>query len=123
MKIIELINAKRAIMAFTQEKLSPKLSYKLLKFINKIEYEENFYNKKISELIDKYGERDENNQLIHTDTEVKIQEDKMADCNLELKEIENVEVEPPDMKFTLDELSEVKLSVQDMFLLQDFIEE
>lgn len=110
-------------MPLIQEKLSPKLSYKLMKFVRKIDVEEDFYNKKINELVDKYGERDGENKLIHTDTGVKIQEDKISICNLELQEIEDVEVDTPDITFTLDELSEIKLSVRDMFFLQDFIAE
>lgn len=123
MTIKRLIEAKRVIMPLIQEKLSPKLSYKLMKFVSKIDIEEDFYNKKVNELVDKYGVRDEENKLIHTDTGVKIQEDKVSICNLELQEIENVEVDAPDITFTLDELSEIKLSVRDMFFLQDFIVE
>lgn len=123
MKIKQLIEAKRVIMPLVQEKLSPKLSYKLMKFIKEIEVEEDFYNKKLNELVDKYGERDENNKLIYTDTGVKIQENKMSDCSTELQEIGDVDVNAPSITFTLDELDSVKLSVADMFFLQDFIVE
>lgn len=123
MKIKQLIEAKRVIMPLVQEKLSPRLSYKLMKFIKEIEVEEDFYNKKLNELVDKYGERDENNKLIYTDTGVKIQENKMSDCSAELQEIGDVDVDAPSITFTLDELDSVKLSVSDMFFLQDFIVE
>lgn len=123
MKIKQLIEAKRVIMPLVQEKLSPRLSYKLMKFIKEIEVEEDFYNKKLNELVDKYGERDENDKLVYTDDGVKIREDKMSDCNAELQEIGDVDVDAPSITFTLDELDSVKLSVSDMFFLQDFIVE
>ena len=123
MTVRQLIEAKKVIMSLIQEKLSPKLSYKLMKFVSKIEVEEDFYNKKVNELVDKYGERDDEGRLIYTDTGVKIQEDKMQICDSELRKIGDVEAEVPNMTFTLDELSEVKLSVRDMFFLQDFIAE
>lgn len=123
MKIKQLIEAKGVIMPLIQEKLSPKLSYKLMKFIKEIEVEEDFYTKKLNELVDKYGERDENNNLIYADNGVKIREDKMPDCNSELQEIGDVDVDTPSITFTLDELDSVKLSVSDMFFLQDFIVE
>lgn len=123
MKIKQLIEAKRVIMPLVQEKLSPRLSYKLMKFIKEIEVEEDFYNKKLNELVDKYGERDENDKLVYTDDGVKIREDKMSDCNAELQEIGDVDVDAPLITFTLDELDSVKLSVSDMFFLQDFIVE
>lgn len=123
MKIKQLIEAKRVIMPLVQEKLSPRLSYKLMKFIKEIEVEEDFYNKKLNELVDKYGERDDNDKLVYTDNGVKIREDKMPDCNAELQEIGDVDVDAPSITFTLDELDSVKLSVSDMFFLQDFIVE
>ena len=123
MKVKQLIEAKKVILPLIQEKLSPKLSYKLMKFVKKIEVEEDFYNKQIGELIDKYGERHSDNNLIYTDNGVKIQNDKISNCNAELQEVDNVEVDAPDLSFTLDELSEIKLSVRDMFFLQDFIKE
>lgn len=123
MIIKQLIGAKRVIMSLIQEKLSPKLSYKLMKFIDKIEVEEKFYNAKCEELIEKYGERDERNKLIHLETGVKIKKDKTLEFQAKLDELDNVEVEKPDTVFTLDELDELKLSVADMYFLQDFIVE
>lgn len=123
MTMKQLIGTKRAIMSLIKEKISPKLSYKLVKFISKIEVEETFYNKKCSELVDRYGERDKEGKLIYTDTGVKIKKDKALEFQAELDEVDNVEVEKPDTSFTLDELDELKLSVADMFFLQDFITE
>ncbi|MGN1155556.1 MAG: hypothetical protein ACI4TK_05230 [Agathobacter sp.] len=123
MIIKQLIGAKRVIMSLIQEKLSPKLSYKLMKFIDKIEVEEKFYNTKCEELIEKYGERDEKNKLIYLETGVKIKKDKSIEFQAELDEVDKVEVEKPDTVFTLDELDELKLSVADMYFLQDFIVE
>jgi len=123
MIIKQLIGAKRVIMSLIQEKLSPKLSYKLMKFIDKIEVEEKFYNTKCEELIEKYGERDEKNKLIYLETGVKIKKDKSLEFQAELDEVDKVEVEKPDTVFTLDELDELKLSVADMYFLQDFIVE
>lgn len=123
MIIKQLIGAKRVIMSLIQEKLSPKLSYKLMKFVDKIEVEEKFYNKKCGELIEKYGERDEKNKLIYLETGVKIKKDKSLEFQAELDELDKVEVEKPDIVFTLDELGELKLSVADMYFLQDFIVE
>lgn len=40
-----------------------------------------------------------------------------------MKELNIVEVEVPNIKFTLDELDGLELSVEDMFALDAFIEE
>lgn len=123
MIIKQIIGAKKVIMSLIQEKVSPKLSYKLVKFISKLEVEENFYNSKCKELIDKYGERDNENKFIYSETGIKIKQDKLEEFQLKLDELDNIEVDKPDVVFTLDELDELKLSVADMYFLQDFIVE
>ena len=45
------------------------------------------------------------------------------ECNKAFAELDAVEVEAPSTLFTLDELSEIKLSVEDMVALSPFITE
>ena len=123
MQIGTLIKTKNVLAPFFAEKLTPRFSYKLMKFISKIETEERFFNERMRDIINKYGERDENGNLIPLDNGIKIKDGTVLECNQEISELESVEVEAPDMKFTLDELAEIKLSVQDMFLLSEFIQE
>lgn len=123
MQIGNLIRAKMVLVPFVKEKLSPKLSYKLMKFISKIETEERFFNEKVRDIINTYGERDENNELVSIDNRVKIMESAEADCNKAFSELDAVEVEVPSITFTLDELSEIKLSIEDMVALDAFIVE
>ena len=121
MQIGTLIKTKNVLVQFFTEKLTPKLSYKLMKFISKIETEEKFFNEKMREIIDKYGEKDEKGKLIPMDNGIKLKDGTAFECNKEIAELESIEVEAPNITFTLDELSEIKLSVQDMFLLSEFI--
>lgn len=123
MKIRTLITAKKAIVSFMQEKMSPKLSYKLMKFLSEIETEENFFNEKVREIINVYGEKDDSGELIVIDNKIKIQECSEEDCNRAFFELESVEVESPSIRFTIDELSELRLSIEDMIALNAFIVE
>lgn len=123
MTIIKLIKAKEVLMPVFQQKLSPKLSYKIMKFVSKIEVEETFYNTKLKEIIDKYGAKDSEGNLQTTENGVQIAEGKREECKNALAELDAVEVTPPDIQFSLDELSEIKLSAIDMFMLADFIAE
>ena len=54
---------------------------------------------------------------------IRIVEDKIAEAEKAMRELNEIEVEVPNIKFTLDELDELKLSVADMFALDAFIEE
>ena len=123
MKIGKLIYIKGIFTPLCKEKLSPKLSYKLMKFISKIETEETFFNKKMQEIIDTYGEKGKDGNFIALDNGIKIKDECKVECNKALMELHAVEVEAPNITFTLDELSEVKLSVEDMIVLDEFIKE
>lgn len=123
MKIGKLIYIKGVFTPLCQEKLSPRLSYKLMKFISKIEIEEAFFNEKMKEIIDAYAEKGEDGNFIALDGGIKIKDECKIECNKALAELHAVEVEAPNITFTLDELSEVKLSVEDMMALDEFIKE
>lgn len=124
MNILTLINATKVFGQITQEKISPKLAYKILKLCKGASEEEQFYDKKRSEIIQEYAIKDENGQVkISDDGMITIIPDKIPEVEKALRELNELEVEAPNIKFTLDELEELKLSVSDMFALEAFIEE
>lgn len=123
MIIVNLIKAKEVLEPLLQQKVSPKLSYKIMKFVSKIEVEETFYNSKLKEIINKYGLKDSNDEFVTSDGGIKIIDGLQEECKSALIELDSTEVENPNIKFTLDELSEIKLSAIDMFALDAFIDE
>ena len=124
MNIITLIEASNIFGQFAQTKTTPKLAYKIMKFCKGAATEEEFYNSKRNEIIRTYAEKDENGQVIvNNDGTVRIIQDKIAEANGALKELNMLDVEAPNIKFTLDELEGLELSVADMFTLDAFIEE
>ena len=124
MKIELLINANLTLKQFGDVKLSPRLAYKIMKFCVTARSDEEFYNAKKNEIINAYAIKDGNGNVIITDDGmINIMPDKISEANYALQELNNVEVEAPNVRFTIDELAELKLSVSDMFALDPFIEE
>jgi RNA-binding protein YlmH len=124
MNIVTLISAAQIFGQFRQVQISSRLAYKIMKFCKSASIEEEFYNGKRNELINEYALRDENGQVVVSDEGmVRIVEDKISDANKALTELNGIEVEMPSIKFSLAELEELKLSVEDMFVLDAFIEE
>ena len=124
MNIITLINAAKIFEKFAQTKLSSKLAYKIMKFCKSVASEEEFYNTKRSEIINAYAIKDDNGQLaVDNNGMISIMPDKIDEANAALQELNSIEVEAPNIKFTLDELEGLELSVVDMFALDAFIEE
>lgn len=123
MQIIKLIQAKQVLTPLFQEKISARLSYKLMKFVSQLEVEENFYNNKMTEIINTYCERDSNGNLVPIDNGFKIRDDCISDCNNAISELEKIDVDTPGITFTVSEFDEIKLSINDMRVLSYFITE
>lgn len=124
MNIMTLINAADIFSQFSQTKTSPKLAYKIMKFCKGVATEEEFYESKRNEIINTYAEKDENGQwVVNNDGTVCIVQDKIAEANAAMRELNMLDVEIPNVRFKLDELEGLELSVADMFVLDAFIEE
>lgn len=123
MQISKLLSVKKVINTFLEEKIPAKLAYKFYKFVCSIEIEEKFFNSKMQEIIKTYGAKDENGELIKTDGGIKIAEGQTTECNKAVEELYALEVTTPDITFNISELEVLNLSVQDMIILSDFIED
>lgn len=125
MNILTLINAANIFNQVAQTKISSKTAYKIMKLCKSIVVEEEFYNQKRSDIINQYADRDENGQikLSEDGTMINILPDKLAEAESAMLELNNIEVETPNIRFYLSELEDLKFSVQEMFLLDAFIEE
>lgn len=123
MKIIKIINAKEIFSPYFQEKLSPSLSYKIYKLCISAEQEEAFYNQKMGEIIEEYAKRDEKGSIININGQIKLTEETASVAQQKVADLRSIDVEVPNIKFTLDELSEIKLSVADIAAIDEFIKE
>lgn len=123
MRISKLIATKESMRSLCQERVSPRLAYKFMKFLSKIETEERFYNTKMREIIETYGERDDKGGFVFVGDGIKIVKDKIDECNKKIADLSETEVDAPDIYFSIDELDEVKMSAKDMLAMSDFIKE
>lgn len=123
MEIIRIIQAKNVFSPHFMAKLKPSLSYKIYKLCRFAEQEEQFYNEKRNAIIEEFAERDENGFIINNDGMIKIIPDNIDDAQNAMNELNAINIDVPRIKFTLDELSEIKLSVHDIAALDGFIEE
>lgn len=123
-KISQAVLASQTCLSFKKEKMPLKTAYKLNRLINVLEGEVAFYNAKLEEAIKKYAETDEDGNPIFLDEmTIKIQESKAEQCQAEVYELENLEIEVEDIIFDLDELSHLSISVEEAESLTPFIKE
>jgi len=123
MKLIEVIMARETVATLYKEKVKGKLAYKFLKFLKETETEEILYSEKFTELMNQYGEKDENGIVITNGDRFKIKDNLIEDCRVAITDIESIEVDKPSFTITIDELEDVKISMKDMNSLFAFIKE
>ena len=125
MKLIDKVAANRVLMEHVNDKLPVFIAYKLMKLLNGLEEDVNFYRTKMSEIIDEYAEKDPNGQALQSQNGgVIIQNGKVDECNAKIKELEEMPVEDNgDIKFALDELAPINFSINEMLSLECYIEQ
>lgn len=121
MKLGNLIQARKTLMAYTDEKLSAKLAYKMMKFVKSTSDDVAFYDEKIKEIIMKYAEKDDNGEIINDNGNIKLVKGTANDCQKEINAVVDVDIDKPQVGFFLSELNELKLSATEMFALDEFI--
>lgn len=122
MNILKLISAKRALTNYLDDKMPPALAYKIMKLVRAAESEEAFYKKELQKLIEQYGKRNDDGSFVATDDgNILLSEDTLQECRQKVDELEALDVDAPNISFTLDELSCVSMTVREMDAISAFI--
>lgn len=99
---------------------SIETQYKIIK-LKKITQEElNLYNEQIDSLSE-YFELGENGKPIQNEKGIKIKDEYVSECSQKIFELDNSEVQLPDIYFSLDELEPLNLTLEELELLEPFI--
>jgi hypothetical protein len=104
-------------------KIPIKTAYKLSRLADAIEKEINFYRTKFREILSEYCLVDEDGNYAVTDdgTGYKIQPGKEVECNQAMEDLHALEIELPDITFTIDEFDGMELRIQDLNGIMPFI--
>lgn len=121
----EALKFKTIYNKISEQALPVKTAYKLSRLFRMLNTEIEFYTDKLSTLVDQYAQKDENGNRVSTEdgTGIKIQPDKMTEFQKELNELLELQVDTGDISFTLDELSSVKLTLEEFDNFVPFIKE
>lgn len=115
--------ARAALNKISHSAMPAKTAYKISKLSNFLKDDANFYTERLSQIIEQYGEKDENGEPVISGNGYKIQKDKTDECTAAIKELSEIEAAIPDAKIYLSELDNVELSPDDIAAIYDFIEE
>lgn len=124
MELNKLLEARRVLLSHVDDKVSGTLAYKIIKFAKSSDNEEEFYLSKLNALIAEYSEKDGEGNPVRVDGgNIKIKSDKIQECENAVSQLGETEVEVPSIMFTVDDLSELKLSAREAYALDGFIED
>ena len=103
---------------------SIRTTYKLSKLFKAVQKENEFYTEQLNAIIDEYADRDENGSpIVLEGGGIKVKEGFSDVTKEKLAELWDIDVSLPDIKFTIDELDTISLTVEDFNSLLPFIEE
>lgn len=123
-KLGKLIMAHRTLEAYAKERVCVKLAYKIFLFRKKAAEHEEFFGDKANGIIKEYSLKDDTGKTKYdANGNALIDTAKTEECKKAIAEVENLAVEKPSLDFTLEELSEIKISAEDIAHLEDFITE
>ena len=103
-----------------------KGAYKINKIKKAVEQEAEFYSTKFQEIVDKYAQKDETGQVKFSEDgdQILIQEDKIAECNQALEDLQNMTVEIDNFNLTLADLGDnLQCTPEQLEALMPFVTE
>ena len=122
-KISELLNSTETLQKLSQKDFKAKLAWSIARLLKAAEVEIQSFNDTRMNLIKKYGEKDENGELITDDKgNCKIENDSMNEFTKELNELIEATVEINANKIKMELLEDLDFTPSDMAVLEPFVE-
>lgn len=117
-----LINSVNILQRISSEPLKAKTAYVVAKLIKAADAEMTNFNEIRFNLIDKYGEKDENGEFKTEGNNVILKKETIDDFNKELQELLNTSLTFNVNKLNLDDLESINFTPSEMIQLEPFIE-
>ena len=125
MKFNQALNLYEFVKHRDKTEVPLKVQYKLLKIEKWLEEETNYYHECMNNIIANYGQQNDDGTYKFSDDKqfILIQEGKEKECNNEIAQLNNMEIDCPSVGFTLEELEPMDLTFDELKLLYDLINE
>ena len=125
MKIMDLLSFSNFYNQIKNEKINFQLAYKIEKLKREVDFHLNFYEENLNSLILQYADKEEDGELKKTNDGqgIAIQKGKEKECEEKINELINLEIEKPNISFSLDEFNSIQLSIENLKAIMPFINE
>jgi hypothetical protein len=124
LKMYQITDLPTFYTKIKSQKLPFKTSYQLTLLVSEAEKHINYYQEQFRNLLDEYGKKDEQGNLVPTadGQGILLTEETMNEAYAKLAELRELDVELPNTKFSLDDFGNIELSPEEMVVIMPFIE-
>lgn len=124
MKMYEILELQKLYVSIANTKMPLKTTYKFARLMKRAEEELTFYQEKFREIVEEYGVKENGEyKLINDGQSIAIIPGKEAECNTRLAELRNLDVSIDGIKFTIEELEGIDISVAELSCIMSLIED
>ena len=125
LKMQDILNFSSFYDSVKSHKITMKTAYRLAQLAKAVETELQFYREKLQAIIAEYGEKDENGQPIQTEdgSGIKLRPGSEQECVVAMRELQELEITLPDIKFNIEDFGNIELSIDDISAILPFMEE
>lgn len=119
--IYDIISANPVFTKILQHEFTGKQSFMISRVLRALNTETESFNKTREEVLKKYAETDETGEMIVSEGNVKIRDGEMEAFQKEINELLYAELDVDVKPIPVDWLDDVKLTPQEMIVLEPFI--
>lgn len=124
MKMYEILELQNLYNSIKDIKLPLKTTYKFTRLMRRAEEELSFYQEKFSEIVGEYGVKENGQYKLTPDGQsIAIIPGKEVECNTKLTELRNLDVLIDGIKFSIEELEGIDVSISELSCLMSLIED
>lgn len=121
-KLSNIIDSTEALKALMTKPLKARTAFAVARIAREVEKEYNLFNQSRTELIQKYGEKDENGELKVTEEgNYTVSKDNIAEFNTSFQELLDTEIEVNAEPVSMDDLGDVDFTPNEVLNLEAFI--
>lgn len=111
MTLNDIFNAVPALREISTKEFPGSVTFKIARLIRELDKEIQLFEEERSKIANKYGEKDENgNLVIQEGGNIKILDNKIQDCNEELQALFNTQVEINANKLPIDIFDSIEMT-------------
>ena len=125
MKLSDVIKVRGIFLQIKDTKMPIKTSYQIARFLQKTDADATFYSDKYRSIINECAELKEDGtpDTSEDGMNIKIREDKIQDCITMIQELEATDVGDFALKIDVSDLENSGLTVEQLYILMDYIVE